>query len=76
MTPNPGISACKKLKGRQVAGNSNNVLSIVDTMKLSTHNVMAKGTQINKPVMKYLRIMMRPEALSVLTYWLPRRVPA
>src|SRR5450830_1863550 len=56
MVPRPGIWKPTSASGRQLSGSSSSDWSMVPMIRLSTHTVMASGTRISRPVMKYLRM--------------------
>jgi hypothetical protein len=57
IVPRPGISKPNSASGRHATGSNNNDLSIVPTIRFSTHSVITRGTRIRRPVTKYLRMM-------------------
>src|SRR5450830_2001791 len=59
MVPRPGIWKPTSASGRQLSGSSSSDWSMVPMIRLSTHSVIASGTRISRPVMKYLRMVSR-----------------
>jgi len=54
--PRPGISKPIRVRGCQRSGTNSRDWSMVLITRFSTQAVIARGTRISKPVMKYLRI--------------------
>src|SRR5947209_4308729 len=56
MVPRPGMSKPIRVRGCQRSGTNSSDWSIVLMTRFSTQAVMASGTRISNPVMKYLRM--------------------
>src|SRR5690606_15006853 len=56
MVPSPGMRKPNSTSGCQRAGNSSSDWSMVLMMRFKTHSVIARGSRISRPVMKYLRM--------------------